>query len=320
MHPTIVATGTFGQAASEILAPFGRIVVAPDGREESLLPLVDDAIALVVRGEGVASRKIIERAKPLKVIGRTGVGYNNIDIEAATERKIPVVFTPGANARVVAEASIALLLAACKRVVYWDRQLKSGNWSSRNNFSTMDMDGATLGIVGFGSIGQILAELAQPFRMRMLAYDPYVDVKRAESLGVELTGFDALMREANYICLHAILNEETRGLINRKSLQLVKRGAILLNLARGELIESLDVLEDALDENRLAAVGLDVFAPEPPDVSHPIFARENCLTSPHALGMTKRGMSRIFRQMAEDMAAILNGGRPRHAVNPEVFE
>ena len=319
MQRTVVATGPINRAAESILSPFGRIIIAADGSEKALLPLVDDAVAIVVRGEGVASGAMIERAKHLKVIGRTGVGYNNIDIEAATRRGIPVVFTPGVNTRTVAEASIALLLAACKRIVYWDRELKSGNWTSRNNFSSMEMEGATLGIVGFGNIGRELALLARPFRMRLLAFDPYVDRDQAASLGVEMTGLEELLGEANYICLHAVLTDETRGLINRKNLQLVQRGSVIVNLARGELIESLDILEEALEQGRLAAVGLDVFAPEPPDVSHPIFARSDCLTSPHALGMTKRCMDATFLQMAEDMAAVLNGRRPRHTVNPETL-
>ena len=319
MKRTVVATGPINRAAESILSPFGQMIIAADGSEETLLPLVDAAVALVVRGEGVASGSMIERAKHLKVIGRTGVGYNNIDIAAATRRGIPVVYTPGANARTVAEASIALLLAACKRVVYWDRELKSGNWSSRNTFSTMDMEGATLGIIGLGNIGRELALLARPFRMRLLAFDPYADLDQAASLGVEMISLEELLREANYICLHAVLTDETRGLVNRKNLQLVQRGSVIINLARGELIESLDVLEEALEEGRLAAVGLDVFAPEPPDVSHPIFARADCLTSPHALGMTTRCMDAIFLQMAEDMAAVLNGRRPRHAVNLETL-
>ena len=319
MKRTVVATGPINRAAESILSPFGQMIIAADGSEETLLPLVDAAVALVVRGEGVASGSMIERAKHLKVIGRTGVGYNNIDIAAATRRGIPVVYTPGANARTVAEASIALLLAACKRVVYWDRELKSGNWSSRNTFSTMDMEGATLGIIGLGNIGRELALLARPFRMRLLAFDPYADLDQAASLGVEMISLEELLREANYICLHAVLTDETRGLVNRKNLQLVQRGSVIINLARGELIESLDVLEEALEEGRLAAVGLDVFALEPPDVSHPIFARADCLTSPHALGMTTRCMDAIFLQMAEDMAAVLNGRRPRHAVNLETL-
>lgn len=319
MKRTIVATGPINRVAKSILSAFGQIIVADDGSEKTLLPLIDDAVAIVVRGEGVASGAMIERAKHLRVIGRTGVGYNNIDIKVATQRGIPVVFTPGANARTVAEASIALLLAACKRIIFWDQQLKSGNWSSRNNFSTMDMEGATLGIIGLGNIGQELAALARPFRMRLLAYDPYVERDQAASLEVEMTTLEDLLRQANYICLHTVLTEETRGLINRKNLQLVQRGSVIVNLARGELIEGLDILEEALDQGQLAAVGLDVFAPEPPDVSHSIFTRADCLTSPHALGMTTRGMEAIFLQMAEDMAAVLNGQRPRHIVNPETF-
>ncbi len=320
MKPKIVSIGPIDEAAVKILEPFGEYVLSPITEEQTLVSRVGNAVALIVRGDGAITRPIIEAALSLKVIGRTGVGYDNIDIEAATERKVPVVFTPGANARVVAEASMALVLTLCKRIVYWDRQLKSGNWACRNNFSTRDMEGATLGIVGFGQIGQIVAELAAPFNMKILAHDPYVSKETADSLKVELTGLEELLSAADFICLHAVLTEETKGLINRDNLKLVKEGSFLINLARGPLVESLDVLEEALAEERLAGVGLDVFSPEPPDTSHPIFKRENCLTAPHSLAMTKRAMLKVFIQMAEDMAAVLGGGRPRHSVNPRVFD
>ena len=320
MKSKIVSIGPIDEAAVKILEPYGEYILSTTTKEQVLVEMVGDAIALIVRGDGAITRPIIEAAAPLRVIGRTGVGYDNIDIEAATERRVPVVFTPGANARVVAEASMALVLTLCKRIVYWDRQLKSGNWASRNNFSTRDMEGATLGIVGFGHIGQIVAQLAAPFNMRILAHDPHVPNETAESLKVKLTSLEDLLSQADFICLHAVLTDETKGLINRDNLKLAKEGSFLINLARGPLVETLDILEEALEEGRLAGVGLDVFSPEPPDTTHPIFKRENCLTAPHSLAMTKRAMLKVFIQMAEDMAAVLDGDRPRHSVNPEVFD
>ena len=316
----IVATGPIDEIAADILSPFGEIVIAADYSEETLLPLLEDAIGLVVRGEGVANARVIEAARDLKVIGRSGAGYNNVDIAAVTSRKIPVVYTPGANARAVAEAAITFMLTLCKKVFYWDQQLKSGNWQSRFQSKPQDLGGGTLGIIGFGSIGQMLAELICPFNMQVLAYDPYVLPGRTEELHVNLVGLNELLRQSNFICIHAALTDKTHDLINRERLSLVKPGSYLINLARGGLIESLDVLYEAMMNGTLAGVGLDVFEPEPPDVTHPIFKLPNCLTAPHALGMTPGAMAKIFKSMAEDMVAVLRGSRPRFVVNPEVIE
>ena len=316
----IIATGSVGQVVLDILEAFGEVVVTGDKREETLLPMVEDAIGLIVRGGGRITENLIDAGARLKVIGRTGVGYDNVDIAAATARRIPVVYTPGANARAVAEASIALMLALSKRILFWDHELKSGHWQRDLGSLNRDLDGATLGIIGLGRIGQEVAKLAAPFNMTMLAHDPYADRETAGGLGVRLVELDELLGQAEFICIHAALTDQTRGLIDRQRLGRVKRGAYLINLARGAVIESLDVLHEALENGQLAGVGLDVFAPEPPDVGHPIFARPDCLTGPHVLGITERAMERIFRTMAEDMAAVLSGRRPRFVVNPEVLD
>jgi phosphoglycerate dehydrogenase-like enzyme len=319
-RPRVTATGPVDEVAVEILGPFGEIVIAPDNSEETLLPLLEGAVALVVRGDGVANRHVIEAGQDLRVIARTGVGYDNVDVVAATERGIPVVYTPGANARAVAEAAMALMLALCKNITHWDRELKAGNWQSRHESRPRDMDGATLGIIGFGSIGRALAKLAAPFDMELLACDPHVSPESVRELHVGLVELDELMRRADFISLHAGLTDETRGMIDRRRLSLVKPGSYLVNLARGGLIESMDALYERMEEGRLAGVALDVFEPEPPDVGHPIFRLPNLLTSPHALGMTPGAMARIYRAMAGGVAAVLSGGRPEHVVNPEVLD
>ena len=317
----IVCTGPIDNIAVEILRPYGEVIIASAFEEEVLLPLLDGAIGLVVRGvEGSVSARVINAATELKVIGRSGVGYDNVDIKAATSRRIPVVYTPGANARAIAEAAVALIFALCKKVVFWDQQLKLGNWNSRFETQPGDLDGATLGIIGFGRIGQILAELIRPFNVTILAYDPYVSNERAKQLETELVDLESLLKRSDFVSIHAALTDETQGLINRDRLQKIKPGAYIVNLARGGLIESLDVLFEALESGKLGGVGLDVFQPEPPDVSHPIFQSPNCVTSPHALGLTPRAMTKIFESMANDMAAVFKGKSPRYVVNPEVFE
>ena len=316
----ILATGPIDQVAIDILRPFGEVQVTPNGEPESILPLVGDAIAIAVRGGGEVDRAVVEAGPNLRVIGRSGVGVDNVDLAAATQHGIPVVYTPAAGASAVAEGAMTYMLALCKQINYWDQQLKSGNWESREESRPADLYGAVLGIVGLGNIGQTLAKLARPFGMSILAHDPYVTVERASELGVELVSLESLLASADFISIHAPLTPETKGLINRERLKLVKHGAYLINLARGGVVDSLDSLYAALQEGILSGVGLDVFAPEPPDVSHPIFQLPNCLTSPHSLGMTEGAMSRIFQSMAEDMAAVLKGSRPRFVVNPEVFQ
>ena len=317
---TILATGPIDQVAIDILRPFGEVQVTPNGEPESILPLVGDAIGIAVRGGGGVDRRVIEAGQNLRVIGRSGVGVDNVDVEAATRHGIPVVYTPAAGASAVAEGAMAYMLALCKQINYWDQQLKSGNWESREESRPADLYGAVLGIVGLGNIGQTLAKLARPFGMSILAHDPYVTPQRASELGVELVSLEHLLARGDFISIHTPLTPETKGLINRQRLKLVKHGAYLINLARGGVVDSLDTLYEALKEGVLAGVGLDVFAPEPPDVSHPIFQLPNCLTSPHSMGMTEGAMTRIFQSMAEDMAAVLKGSRPRFVVNPEVFQ
>ena len=304
----------------ETLEPFGEVIITPDNSQESLLPLLGDAIGVILRGDGTFTEAALEAAVNLKAIARTGVGYDNVCVEAATKRRIPVVFTPGVGARAVAEAAMACVLTLSKRVVFWDQQMKSGNWNSRHEFNSGDMEAATLGIVGFGRIGQQVAHLATPFDMNIIAYDPYVAAETTDKYNVTLVALRELVERSDYICLHAASTEGSRGLINRELLAHVKRGAYLVNLARGALIEDLDVVHEALEDGRLAGAALDVFEPEPPDFEHPIFRHPKCLTAPHTMAGSPRAMYRIHESVGNDMAAIFRGERPTHVVNPEVYD
>jgi D-3-phosphoglycerate dehydrogenase len=315
----IVATGPVDPAAVAVLAPYGNFVVAPDGSEATLLPLMENAVGLVVRGGGVATRAMILGANRLRVIGRSGAGYDSVDLTAANERRIPLVYVPGTGARAVAEAGVTLILALAKNLSYWDQEVKAGNWRSRFQSTPKDIAGSVIGLVGLGNIGSALADLLRGFNARVLAYDPLVSLKKASQYGVELTGLDQLLQISDFVSLHAPLTPETRGMINRTTLGLMKPGAFLINLARGGLIESMDVLHEFLKNGRLGGAALDVFEPEPPDHNHPIFQLKNLIASPHALGMTEGTMQQIFKSMADDMAAVLEGRRPRFVVNPEVL-
>jgi D-3-phosphoglycerate dehydrogenase len=317
--PSIACSGPIGEVAVEILNPFGEIIVAEDSTEDALLRILPGAVGLVLRGDGIGSARVIESAPDLKVIGRSGVGFDNVDIQTANARKIPVIITPGANSQAVAEAALTYMLALSKKMVHWDLQLKQGNWRSRFEQSPGDLEGATLGIIGFGRIGCRLAQLIRPFGMTVLACDPFVSAAAAGEQDAALVELEELLQKSDFVSIHALLNEKTRGLINRKRLGLMKPDSFIINLARGAIIESLDALYEALTNGPLAGAALDVFEPEPPDVNHPIFKLDNCLTSPHAICMSKRAMFNSFKMMAEDMAAVLQGRRPQFVANPEAL-
>ena len=310
--PRIVSTGQVFSPAEEIL---GAIAVAPDPAEESLLPLVREAEALIARGDATVSAALIDAAPALRVIGRTGVGVERIDLEAATRRGIPVVIAPDGGARAVAEGALALMLALAKDLVALDRAVKEGRWAARDEVELWDIGGTTVGIVGLGRIGRRVATLVEALGARVLGYDPLVEPPE----GVELVELETLFGESDYISLHAPLTPETRGLIDARLLSLA-RGAVLVNLGRGGLVSSLDDLLAALESGALRGIGLDVFDPEPPDPAHPLFRHPRVLLSPHALGLTKQSRRRLFEEMAEGVAAVLRGERPGAVANPEIYE
>jgi D-3-phosphoglycerate dehydrogenase len=319
MNSRIIATGQVLPVAHEILGRFGHLEVASHTDEESLIARMDGAVALIVRGLVPISARLIDSAAALRVIGRTGAGYENVDIAAATRRGIPVVYAPGAGAKAVAEATLAMMLALAKSLRELDRITRSGEWSARHSAVIGDLDGAVLGIIGLGRIGREVARLAQAFGMRVVAADPMVSAESARQAAVELLPLDSVLEIADFLSLHAPLDESTRGMLNRERLARMKPGAILVNLARGGLIESLDVIYEALESGRLAGAGLDVFPVQPPDPSHPIFRHPRLLCSPHTIGLSTKAALGIFTMMSQGMADVLDGRIPQNVVNPEVF-
>ncbi len=319
-NAVVLATAPLDDYATGVLSAFGQFRVTPDIKESTLAGMMDGVVALAVRGAAPITEAVLANAPALRVIGRTGVGYDSIDIAAATRRGIPVVYAPGAGAPAVAEATFAFMLALCKQVMHWDRELKAGNWNSRLGVQGGDLDGKVIGIIGLGRIGRLVAGIAKVFNMTVMATDPYVDAATCAAHGARKVELEELLSTADFISLHCPQNTETRGMIDRARLAVVKPGAFLVNLARGGVIDGLDPIHEALASGRLAGAAIDVFDPSPPDVTHPLFQMPNCLTSPHAMATTAGAMTRIFKSMADDMAAILGGAAPRFVVNPEVLD
>jgi D-3-phosphoglycerate dehydrogenase len=259
---------------------------------------------------------VLAEADRLRVIARTGVGYETVDLEAATRRGIMVTITPGANHESVAEYALALILALGRGLVAFHQSVRAGEWR-RPVYPSIR--GRTLGIVGLGRIGRAVAERARAFGMRLIAAEAFPDREFVARLGVELVPLERLLAEADFVTLHTPVTEETRGLMNRETLARMKPTAYLINTARGELIEE-DALADALRERRIAGAGLDVFRHEPPHDS-PLRGLENVLYSPHVAGIDDTSLAAMAAMAAESVVAVLRGETPpaERIVNPAVL-
>jgi phosphoglycerate dehydrogenase-like enzyme len=279
---------------------------------------VRDAEVLLARGSHITGA-VIDAAPRLRVIARTGAGYDGVDLAAATERGIPVLYAPGAGTVPVAEGTLALMLAAAKRLDELGTMVRTGAWEARYDLEAVDLHGAVLGIVGFGSIGREVARLARAFGMRVMACDPaFAPIPGLRF--VEPVGLRELAARADVISLHCALTDGTRGMVDRELLRIAKPGAILVNVARGAIVESDDLLVEALDNGWLSAVALDVFGQEPPDPRHPLLSHSRVVCTPHSVGLTERWSESVFAVLAQGVGQVLRGERPVHIVNPEALE
>jgi D-3-phosphoglycerate dehydrogenase / 2-oxoglutarate reductase len=304
----IVATAEVPAVARRAFAPLGDVVVRSLDVAGELDPEV-----LIVRG-GTVDRRVLHGLRHLRVIARTGAGYDNLDVAAVTERGIPIVFAPGLGSRPVAEGTLALMLAAVKRLRQLGGLVRDGAWEARYEVPVLDLEGACLGIVGYGSIGRHVAQVCRALGMEVVAYDPAADPFAASE--VEIVALEELLERADVITLHCELTESTRGLVGRHLLAQVKPGAVLVNVARGPIVESEDVLADALVSGRLSAVALDVFPTEPPDPRHRLYADPRVICTPHAV---ERWNEAVFESLARDVRRALAGDLPRHVLNPEAL-
>ena len=304
----------------QLLSPHVRLVTAENDQHQTLKQWMPTTIGLVTRGSAPIDGELMDAAPHLLVISRTGAGYENVDIRAATERGIPVVYAP-LLAESVAEATFAMILALTKRLFYWHESLLTGQWDRRILERTDDLFQRTIGIVGLGRIGRAVAARAQGFQMNILACDPHVDARHVHELGVELVALDALLERSDVVTLHPIVTPDTTGLINRSNIDKIKRGAYLVNFGRGALIDGLDILYDQLVTGDLAGVGLDVFPEEPPiNLDHPLFSHPRFIGSPHVLASSAGAEERCIRSWTQDVLAVLSGQRPQWCVNPEVSD
>ncbi|MEA2377840.1 MAG: D-3-phosphoglycerate dehydrogenase / 2-oxoglutarate reductase [Thermoleophilaceae bacterium] len=307
----IVATAEVPAVAHRAFAPLGEILVRAGGLAGE--PCVE---VLIVRGTPLDADTLAD-LPDLRAIARTGAGYDNLDVAAATRQGVPIVYAPGLGSRPVAEGTVALILAAAKRLRELGAVVADGTWASRYEIAALDIEGACLGVVGYGSIGRLVARLCSGLGMEVIAYDPALDPFAEPD--VELVALEDLLERADVITLHCGLTEHTRGLVDGRLLARVKPGTILVNVARGQLVESADVLADALESGRLSAVALDVFPNEPPDPGHRLYADPRVICTPHSIGLTSRWNEQVFHSLARDVQSVLDGGLPTNVLNPEAL-
>jgi D-3-phosphoglycerate dehydrogenase len=293
-------------------------VVAPDFSEATLIKEVQDAAGFLVRTAEIPAA-VINAGKALKVIARHGVGYDNIDVKAATARKIPVCITPRANALSVAEHVLALMLALAKRVIPFDAATRKDEWSVRNSYSAFDLDGKTLGIIGMGRIGMLVCQKAKAaFNMEILAYDSLVPKAAMEKAGAKVLSVAEILTASDFVTLHVPSLPETKGMINAATLKTMKRTAYLINCARGPIVDEA-ALVAALKDGTIAGAGIDVFDPEPPLANNPLFGLPNVVLSPHSAGLTQECVIRMATHAAQAIIDVLEGRKPEGVINPEVF-
>ncbi len=261
--------------------PEFEVVVLPKRLAEAeLLPLVKDAVAMVVRSETKVTRKLIEAAPLLRVVGRAGVGIDNVDVEAATQRGVVVMNTPGGNTISTAELAFAMLLSLARKVPQAYASMTAGKWD-RKQFQGAELSGKTLGVLGLGRIGSEVARRALVFGMKVLGYDPFLNDSRARALGIELVAdLDDVYRAADFITVHMPVTEQTRGMLNSDAFARMKPKVCLVNCARGEIIVESDLLA-ALDSGKVAGAALDVFSAEPLPAEHPFRRHPAVMLTPH---------------------------------------
>jgi D-3-phosphoglycerate dehydrogenase / 2-oxoglutarate reductase len=311
--PKVLISDALSPRAVEIFAARGiEVDFLPGIAAEELKARIADCDGLAVRSATKVTAGLISRAAKLRVVGRAGIGVDNIDVAAATQRGIVVMNTPYGNSITAAEHTIAMLFALCREIPAADRSTQAGKWE-KSRFMGVELTSKTLGIIGCGNVGSIVAERALALRMKVIAYDPFLQPERAVDLGIEKVSLDGLLPRADFITLHTPLTEATKNLIDARAIAKMKRGVRIVNCARGGLVVEHD-LAKALDSRHVAGAAIDVFVDEPAR-ENPLFGRDNVVATPHLGAATAEAQENVALQIAEQIADFLLTGAVSNAVN-----
>jgi len=313
MHRVLVSDDLSPEAV-KILRDAGLEVDVKVGlKPEALEAIIGDYDGLAVRSATKVTARLLEKAARLKVVGRAGVGVDNVDLPAATRRGVVVMNTPGGSSTAVAELALAMIMALFRHVASATASVRAGRWEKKK-FQGRELAGKTLGVVGIGNIGSILVDRCLAMKMRVVAYDPFISPEAAARLGVTLMDLEGVWREADAISLHVPLTDQTRNMIDAATLAKLKPGAVLVNCARGGIVDEA-ALAAALASGRLGGAALDVFESEPPAAGHPLLGLDNVVLTPHLGASTEEAQVAVAVAVAEQMAQYLQAGEVKNAVN-----
>ena len=299
------------------LEGLGAQVVLFAGTHDDFLEAAIDADAILNADFQITAR-IVASLRCCRVISRFGIGVDNIDVDAATARGIPVANVPDFCTEEVANRALTLLLACASQLLQLDRRVREGEWRGGELPDTVQIEGQILGLIGFGRIARAVARRGRAFGMKVIAHDPYLTPSAIEQEGASAASFEEVLSRSDILSLHAPLTPETHHLINAAALRLVKPSAILINCARGGLIDE-QVLVDALRERRLARAGLEVLESEPPRRDNPLVTMDQVVFTPHSAAHTKKALQRVREAAVDAVVRVLKGERPLHVVNPSVL-
>lgn len=284
----------------------------PGLSEDELATAIKGVHGLVIRSGSKVTAKVLAAADELKVVGRAGIGVDNVDVKEASRRGVIVMNTPTGNATTTAEHAIALLFAVARKIAFTNAAMKQGKWEKKSG-SGRELSGKTLGVVGLGNIGRIVANRAQGLQMKVIGFDPVMSAERAAELGVELLSIDELFRRADAITVHTPLTPETKGLVNDAAVDKMKPGVLLINAARGGIYEE-DALLRGLESGKIGGVGIDVFVQEPPGLT-PLIQHPLVVATPHLGASTQEAQERVAVEIAEQVVAYLLRGEISNSVN-----
>lgn len=315
----VVLTHRLHEDGMEILNGKVEVKIVDTGKPEEMLPHLIDAEGLIIR-IGSIDRQTMLAAKNLKVIGRPGVGVDDVDVAAATELGIPVVIAPGANTRSVAEHAFALMFATAKDLLNSDAKTRSGHFGVRNNYKAFELLEKTIGLVGYGNIGRELAGLCSAIGMKVKVYDPFIRPEKIVQQGFGYASDLAeVLRGSDVISLHVPLSESTRNLINSEQLSMMKPNAILINCARGGVVNEA-ALAESLKNKAIHSAGLDVFAEEPVQAENIWAELDNIVITPHMAGLTKEAASGVATMAAKGVLAVISREKWPYVANKEVYK
>ncbi|MBZ8177136.1 phosphoglycerate dehydrogenase [Corynebacterium poyangense] len=311
-RPVVLIADKLAQSTVDALGDAVEVRWVDGPNRAELLAAVGEADALLVRSATTVDREVLEAAPNLKIVGRAGVGLDNVDISAATERGVMVANAPTSNIHSACEHAISLLLSTARQIPDADASLRSGEWK-RSAFQGVEIYGKTIGVVGFGHIGQLFAQRLAAFETEIIAYDPYANPARAAQLGVELVELEELMSRADFVTIHLPKTPETAGMFNAELLAKSKPGQIIINAARGGLVDE-QALADAINDGRIRGAGFDVYSTEPCTDS-PLFGIKNTVVTPHLGASTLEAQDRAGTDVADSVLRALHGEFVPDAVN-----